>query len=106
VLAKSQSTTAAVRQKEMNVSMTLLTIMTCTGRLTPPETPEEERSEEEPDIMDLLNIQRYGHGTLRLRHRCEGPFKLGQGSGLGLPTRLADGLGLESTLVSIRDLRP
>jgi len=51
--------------------------------------------------MDLLNIKRYEYRALRLRDRCEGPFKSDQGHNLGLPTGLADGLGLESTLVSI-----
>ena len=56
--------------------------------------------------MNLLNIKRYKYRALRLRNRCEGPFKFGQGYNLGLPTRLADGLGLESTLVWMSDLRP
>ena len=49
---------------------------------------------------------RYEYRALRLRDRCEGPFKSVKGSSLDLPTRLADGLGLESTLVFVADLRP
>src|SRR5262245_22777394 len=124
----SHSTTAAVRQYEMNVNITLLTTTTCAAR-------PNFRPDHEPLESNDVGIVSYGTYVPRRKpmafcpakqrldairtcvpgplnssaitlQRTEVPFQSGPDYAPNLPARLADGLGLESAPIHVCESAP
>ena len=84
----------------MKVKVTLLMTIICAARMSRllPEGVAE------PSGVDTVAVSRSGHGVRA--GDVEAPFQCPPKNIFGLPARLADGLGLESTLVRVRTCAP